>query len=118
MGQEATSLDLEEAAGKYGIDVRFIRYWISRGWVRVLQETAGPGSPICIDESSLVDSLKRRGRQAYPDQRPFRWLTSGPPSVATDGRHWWQDPWMLAVALAAGAVMLLLLTTVFGLAPL
>jgi len=57
--EQMRELGLREAAREYGIDPQTIRYWIKQGWVRVVAPADGPGKSMKLDQTSLIQALRR-----------------------------------------------------------
>ena len=53
MSDEA-GIGLREAARDLSIEPGTIRYWIKRGWIKVIQEASGQGKPMILDRQSVM----------------------------------------------------------------
>ena len=47
-------IGLREAARSLSIEPGTIRYWIKRGWIKVIQEASGQGKPMILDRQSVM----------------------------------------------------------------
>ena len=56
----AGRVSLGEAARVVGTTPSKIAYWVKRGWVDVLEPSAGPGRPMYLDLGSVLRVASRR----------------------------------------------------------